>query len=172
MIEEENADASTRISNSASPRSNHRLWRYAPPVIWAALIFIGSSSLLSSNNTSSFLARPLHLLFPGFSEATLLIIHFTLRKAAHFTEYAILAALVARAFRSSSRQLLRSRWFAISLLLVVVYALSDEFHQRYVPTRTASIYDSMIDSAGGLMGLIFVSWRRKRTKSKEEGLLE
>ena len=141
----------------------NRLWRYAPPIIWATLIFIGSSNLLSANNTSSFLAGPLHFLFPGVSEATLLIIHFTIRKAGHFTEYAILAALLARALRTSSHRILRSRWFLISLLLIIGYALSDEFHQSFIPSRTASVYDSMIDSAGGLFGLIFVWWRRKRS---------
>jgi VanZ family protein len=146
----------------------NRFSRYAPPIIWAMLIFIGSSSLLSANNTSSFLARPLHFLFPGVSETTLLILHFTLRKAGHFTEYAILAALVARALRTSSRQILRNRWFLLSLLVIVVYALSDEFHQSFVPSRTASIYDSMIDSAGGLFGLLFARWRLKRTKAKKK----
>jgi VanZ family protein len=130
------------------------------------LIFIGSSGLLSANNTSSFLARPLHLLFPGVSEATLLIIHFTLRKLAHFTEYAILAMLTARAFRTSSRELLRTRWFGIALLLVTAYALSDEFHQSFIPSRTGSVFDSMIDSAGGLAGLLIVWWRAKRNDSK------
>jgi VanZ family protein len=145
-----------------------RFSRYAPPLVWATLIFIGSSSLLSANNTSSLLARPLHFLFPGVSEAGLLIIHFGIRKAGHFTEYAILAALVARALRTSSRQVLRDRWFLVSLLLIIVYALSDEFHQSFVPSRTASIYDSMIDSAGGLFALLFTRWRLKRAKAKEK----
>jgi len=140
-----------------------RLWRYGPLLVWAALIFIGSSGLLSASHTSTYLVRPLHWLFPGASDATLAIVHFMLRKAGHFSEYAILALLSARAFRASSRELLRQRWFWVSLLLVVAYALSDEFHQSFVPTRTASIYDSMIDSGGGLAALIFVWWRARRT---------
>ena len=82
-------------------------------------------------------------------------IHFTTRKVAHFTEYAILGFLAARAFRSYPR------WFAISVALVVVYALIDEYHQSFVPSRTASIFDSLIDMAGGITALILV--RRKRS---------
>jgi VanZ family protein len=115
-----------------------RLSRYAPLIIWASLIFIGSSNLLSASNTSTFLVRPLHWLLPGASDTTLATAHFLLRKAGHFTEYAILALLAARAFLSSSREQLRDGWFWVSLLLVAAYALSDEFHQSFVPTRTAS----------------------------------
>jgi len=135
--------------------SHHRLFRYGPLVVWAALIFVGSSSVLSASHTSIVL-RPVIWLFPNISEATLAAIHFFVRKGGHLTEYAILALLAARAFRTSSREFLRSRWFWVSLLFVVAHSLSDEFHQSFVPSRTASIYDSMIDSAGGLTALVLL----------------
>jgi VanZ family protein len=140
--------------------SHHRLSRYGPLVVWAALIFIGSSSVLSGSHTAVIL-RPVLWLFPHASEATLALIHFLIRKAGHLTEYAILALLAARAFRTSSHELLRNRWFWVSLLFIVVYSLSDEFHQSFVPSRTASIYDCMIDSVGGLTALVLLA-RRKR----------
>jgi VanZ family protein len=139
-----------------------RLWRYGPPLVWAALIFIGSSDLLSSSHTSGFIIRPLHLLFPNASEATLAAIHFALRKLGHFTEYAILAWLTARALRTSSQDWLRTRWFWLALAFVICYALFDEFHQSFVPSRTASIFDSLIDTTGGLTAL---SIMRVRTAS-------
>jgi VanZ family protein len=144
--------------------SQKRLWRYGPLVIWAALILIGSSDLLSASHTSTLLVRPLHFLFPGASSSTLAKIHFGFRKLAHLTEYAILAILAARAFRDSSRELLRSRWFWVSFLLVAAFSLGDEFRQSFVSSRTASIYDSLIDSTGGLIGLIIVYWWRRRQK--------
>jgi len=133
-------------------------------VLWAALIFFFSSSFFSASHTSAVLRPVLTWLFPHLSEATLAFIHFVIRKAGHFTEYAILAVLAARAFRTSSRALLRDRWFWISLVFVVTYALSDEFHQSFVPTRTASIYDSMIDSAGGLAALVLIAVRGKSAR--------
>src|SRR5436305_11230350 len=144
--------------------SHHRLSRYGPLVVWATLIFIGSSSVLSASNTSLVL-RPLLWLFPHASEATLSLIHFLVRKAGHLTEYAILALFAARALRTSTRELLRTRWFWVSLLFVVAYSLSDEFHQSFVPSRTASIYDCMIDSVGGLIALVLLAIRTRRVKT-------
>jgi VanZ family protein len=149
------------------PHSKHRLSRYGPLVLWAALIFAGSTDLLSGSHTSLFLVRPLHWLFPQAGDETLIAFHFLLRKAGHFTEYAILALLAARAFRTSTHDLLRSRWFWVSLVLVIAYSLSDEFHQSFVPSRTASIYDSMIDSMGGLTALVLLALRRGRAAGQD-----
>jgi VanZ family protein len=132
--------------------------------VWAALIFVGSTGLLSGSHTAA-LVRPVLWLFPHASEATLALIHFLVRKAGHFTEYAVLALLAARAFRTSSRELLRARWFWVSLLFVVAYSLSDEFHQSFVPSRTASIYDSLIDSFGGLTALVLLAIRTRRVRT-------
>jgi VanZ family protein len=144
------------------PRPRRWFWRYGPLILWAALIFIGSTDLLSASNTGGVLTRPLLWLFPHTGDSTLRTLHFLLRKAGHFTEYAVLAWLCARAFRTSTRKLFRQRWFWISLLLVVAYSLSDEFHQSFVPSRTASIYDSMIDSGGGLTALVLMAIRKHR----------
>jgi VanZ family protein len=88
------------------------------------------------------------------------VVHLITRKIAHFTEYAILGFLAARAFRMSPRTAIRSRWFLISLILVVTYALVDEYHQSFVPTRTASLWDSFIDISGGLTALLLVRRRK------------
>ena len=157
MIDEDSLAAAPINDNSATLKN--RLWRYGPAVFWATLIFIGSSDLLSASHTSSFIIGPLHLLFPRASEATLASIHFAFRKLGHFTEYAILAWLSARAVRTSSQFWVRKRWFWIALSFVVCYALFDEFRQSFVPSRTASIYDSLIDISGGLTALIIVGVR-------------
>ena len=99
MIDEE-ALAATDIESGTS---RDRLWRYGPLIVWAVLIFIGSSSILSGSNTSPFLVQPIHWLFPKASDATLQLIHLLIRKAGHLTEYAILAWLAARAFRKIGR---------------------------------------------------------------------
>ena len=166
MIDEDNLNqprmvAEPTYSSSAGNPFRRRLWRYGPPLVWATLIFVGSSDLLSGSHTGKFLLGPLHWMFPSASEATLAIIHLLIRKAGHLMEYGILAGLTARALRTSSVEFLRSRWFWVALTLVVLYSLSDEYHQSFVPTRGASLHDSMIDSAGGLLGLLIV-WRRQR----------
>ena len=161
MVEQE------RLNRAAQqfyrPPWRRRLSRYGPLGVWAILIFIGSGSVLSAEHTSIVL-RVVKWLYPSASPNFLGWFHFLVRKAGHLTEYAILASLAARAFRSSSLQFLRVHWFKLSLVLAMLYALTDEFHQSFVPSRTASVHDSLIDSAGALIGLSLIWWyhRRKR----------
>jgi VanZ family protein len=130
-------------------------------------ISFASTSEFSAANTSQ-LIRPLLLwFFPNLSEARLAAVHFLTRKAAHFTEYAVLAFLARRAFITSSHAFIRRHWFQLGLILVVIYALLDELHQRFEPTRTGSIYDSAIDVAGGLTVLLICRlWRKRLTETK------
>ncbi len=162
MIEEEQL-ARPRQFKSASRLTRSRLSRYAPLVLWAILIFIGSGNFLSAAHTSEVLSI-IKWLFPSASPEFLAWFHFLMRKAGHLTEYAILAILAARAFRYSSHQFIKSHWFASSLLVAVAYALTDEFHQSFVPSRTASIYDCMIDSTGALITLAII-WLNHRRSS-------
>lgn len=143
-------------------RHGNRFWRYAPLIGWMILIFIASTSELSASNTS-LIVRPLLLwLFPDISEEKIGIAHFIVRKTAHFMEYAVFAVLAARAFSTSSHETLRRGFFYFTLLLIVIYSLSDEFHQSFVASRTGSIYDSFVDTAGGLTALIvYTVWRRE-----------
>lgn len=145
-----------------------RLWRYGPLLVWMAFIFFASTAQLSASNTSRIIRPMLLWLFPDISEESLTFVHFIVRKLAHLTEYAILGLLAARAFLTSSHRGLRRRWFLSAWLLVIIYALSDELHQRFVPARTGSIYDSLIDITGGLMALsILAAWRRVRKREEK-----
>ena len=140
-----------------------RLWRYGPLLLWMAFIFFASTGAFSAANTSRILRPLLVWLFPNISEEQLAFAHFVTRKAAHFTEYAILGLLAARAFVTSSNEQLRQRWFWFALALVLLYALSDEYHQSFVPSRTAAIYDSLIDTLGGLTALLlYALWQRRK----------
>ena len=159
MVEQERLNRRARHPYRTSWRE--RLFRYGPLLSWALLIFIGSGSILSAEHTS-FVLRMVKWLYPSASPQFLAWVHFLVRKAGHLSEYAILATLAARAFRNSSHQFMRLHWFKLSLLLAIAYALSDEFHQSFVPSRTASIHDSMIDSAGALIALSIIWFRHRR----------
>ena len=161
MVEQERLN---RRANRYQTSWRGRLSRYGPLVLWALVIFIGSSNLLSAEHTSVVL-RFIKWLFPSASNASLAWFHFLLRKAGHLSEYAILATVAARAFRGSSHQFLKQHWFTLSLLLAVLYALSDEFHQSFVPSRTASYHDSLIDSTGALLALIVIWLRHRKPKT-------
>lgn len=118
---------------------NSLISKWLPPILWAALIFyLSSISDLRSD-------------FPN-------TVDFVLRKIAHVLEYAVLAALLARAW--PQRKYLFWEVFAVA----VFYAVSDEFHQLFVIGRAGSARDVLIDSIGAFLGLQvynWLDWRRK-----------
>ena len=126
-----------------------RYWM--PLIIWMTLIFLGSTDVLSAEHTSRFLIPFLRWLDPEISWAALRSIQILVRKIGHLTEYAILAVLVWRALTGSNWK--SSRAFTASLAACALFAASDEFHQSFVPSRTSSIHDVMIDICGALIGL-------------------
>ena len=161
---------SEELEDPRKRKTKQGLLRYGPLIVWMGAIFYASSGQFSAANTSRIIGPLLRWLFPRISDEQLAFAHFVIRKAAHFTEYAILGWLAARAFTTSSHRDLRRRWFLVALLLVVVYPLTDEYHQSFVQSRTASIHDSFIDMTGGLAALVICALRRrKREKRKTDG---
>ena len=140
------------------------LSRYLPLVAWLVFISFASSDSFNAGNTSRIIGPLILWFFPNTTPETLAAVYVVTRKAAHFTEYAILAFLAARAFRTSPRPALAERWFVAALALVVAYALVDEYHQSFVSSRTGSIYDSFIDIAGGLTALLLIRRRHNRAR--------
>jgi len=154
----------------AASSGRGRLWRYGPLALWLGFIFYASTGAMSASETSRVIGPLLRWLFPDISAASLAHAHFITRKLAHFAEYALLALLAARAFTTSSYATLRRVWFAASLLLAIAYSLFDEYHQSLVPSRTGTIWDSLIDSAGGLTALLILAqWRTRSRAGKETG---
>jgi VanZ family protein len=146
-----------------------RFVRYWMPVIvWMALIFLGSTDILSAEHTSRFLVPFLRWLDPQISPATLAQLQFAIRKLGHLTEYAILAILLWHALRGGTRwQAKMSVLFFIAWVASAVFAASDEFHQSFVPSRTASPNDIMIDICGAAIGLAICWMFTSRQKSAE-----
>ena len=137
------------------------------------MIFLGSTDMLSAEHTSRFLVPFLRWINPQISFATLNAIQLGIRKLGHLTEYAILAMLLWRALRSGTRwQVKMSILFLVAALASAIFAASDEFHQSFVPSRTASPTDVMIDICGTLIGLS-ICWmfakRRNSAKINQEG---
>ncbi len=133
----------------------HRFLKYWCPVILAmAFIFWMSTEAFSSEKTSLIFEPLLRFLFPGMSSQTVGLLHGVIRKCGHVTEYFILGVLLFRAFRGASREGLTRKWVILSLIVIVLYAASDEFHQSFVSSRTASPIDVAIDTAGGVLAQI------------------
>ncbi|HEX8456064.1 MAG TPA: VanZ family protein [Pyrinomonadaceae bacterium] len=155
----------------APPAWRDRLWRYAPLALWIGFIFFASTGAMSASNTSRIIAPLFKWLFPAITEAQLLLVHFTVRKTAHFTEYALLALLAARAFIPSTRAPLRRHPFLSALALAAVVALLDEYNQSFNPARTGTLRDSLLDLSGSATALVALNlWRRRRgITMKDEG---
>jgi VanZ family protein len=76
----------------------------------------------------------------------------------HFTAYAILAGLLHWALSGMGAR----RPAAFALLIVVLYALSDEFHQSFVPNRHPDLFDIATDVVGAGLVLLTLSLLRSR----------
>jgi VanZ family protein len=114
-------------------------------------IFWMSTGTFSSQNTSLIIEPLLRFFVPSISKEEIEIIHFAIRKLGHVSEYFVLGILLFRFFRGGSEEPLKLRWAFFSLLVVLVYAAGDEFHQSFVSTRTASPVDIGIDTFGGVL---------------------
>jgi VanZ family protein len=103
----------------------------------------------------------LHWLFPDITAERVLSIQFVIRKFAHWFEYFVLAVLLYRALYAESGGRSSVRPAAITMAFALVWAITDEFHQSLVPSRTASPVDVMIDGFGALCGTFWMYLRRR-----------
>jgi VanZ family protein len=141
---------------------------YLPVLIWMVVIFSASGDQKSFQHSSRIIGPIVRWLFPQMTEATVGRVVFAVRKAAHVTEYAILAMLLWRAFRQPRVADPRPwRWSqpGLALLVVALYAASDEWHQLMVPNRQGAFADVLLDICGGALGLLLIwaigYWRQR-----------
>jgi VanZ family protein len=142
---------------------------WVPALGWMGLIFSGSTGLLADSRTSRFIEPVLRWLWPGLADERVWQWVYVIRKAAHVTEYAVLAVLLVAALNRTFRLCPPAwSWRRAGLALVVcgVYAVSDEWHQSFEPTRYASWRDVGFDLAGATLGLGVLwalgRWRQRR----------
>ena len=139
-------------------------------VIWAAVIFSFSAqdadrSASLSGKVADAIIENLHVETPHSK-----LEHY-IRKCAHFTEYGIFASLVFASAAFFLKSLGKSPYTALifSTPVTLIYAASDEYHQRFVSGRSGEIKDVLIDTSGGLAAgllicLIIYLIRRKNTQ--------
>ena len=83
-------------------------------------------------------------------------------KLAHMTVYGVLAATVLFAFGEQRRREHARRVLLLTLLFCLLYGISDEYHQSFVPGRSVSAYDVLADCCGAAMTCIFwLRWRKR-----------
>lgn len=142
-----------------------------PALAWAVLISTFSTGLFTADHTGRFIVPVLHWLFPHASRATLVKLHYLIRKSAHFIEYFILSLLILRGIRAGRRDA-RLGWALAAIAVVAGYAALDEFHQSFVPGRTAAVADVLLDTTGGIaaqiVAALVILWGHVRHRQNQQ----
>src|SRR5580692_3725491 len=140
-----------------------------PALIWAMAIAGFSTGAFTSDNTGHFIVPVLHFFLPHASAETLDLLHHIIRKCGHLTEYFILSVLILRGIRAGEKGM-HVRWALVTILIIAGYAALDEYHQSFVPGRTAAVGDVLIDMSGGIAAQIVASLFGLRGKAREKRL--
>ena len=137
-----------------------------PALAWALVITVFSTDTFSSAHTSIIIEPIIRWFYPSISHAQLEFAHHIIRKCAHFTEYFIFFMLLYHGIRATRRNppSWHWSWAFLAWIIAAVYSLFDEFHQTFVPSRGASLWDSALDSTAALIALIvlFLFYRFRR----------
>jgi VanZ family protein len=145
-----------------------RVWQWVSVVLWAILIWTFSTDTFSRENTSSFFIPFLRRLLPFIGPDTIEFLHVAFRKSAHVFEYFVFGWLLFRAIRGNRAGWTR-RWAASALVVAAVFAASDEFHQLFVPSRGASAWDVLLDTAAAAAAIICVYLWPRHGRTADNG---
>jgi VanZ family protein len=151
----------------AQRREVARAWAAAG--LWLALIAVESTGQLSAQHTSSWLGMLFHSLFGVVPRATVLFWNHILRKAGHVFGYGMLSFLLFRAWRTTLRPapLLAWTfpWARAAVLVTMLVATLDEWHQTTIPSRTGNFDDALLDTSAAAAVQLWL-WYRLRRKTR------
>ncbi|MDE2643449.1 MAG: VanZ family protein [Verrucomicrobiota bacterium] len=130
-----------------------------------SVIFFFSTDFFSGSQTSRIIGPFLKWFAPDISAESIATVQLAFRKIAHLVEYAILSILSCRALAKQDKlRVLQLAALGQAVLIAVLYAAFDEWHQSWTDERFGSPLDVAIDSVGAIVGAVLFSWlsRRKR----------
>lgn len=132
--------------------------------LWMLLIFGFSAQAAHQSKEVSLgltdlLVRFINFCFP-LSDVSVASWHSMIRKMAHLFLYFVLGILMIHALRTS--RISWKRGLFLALLFCFLYAVSDEYHQFFIPGRGAQASDVVLDSGGSALGVLsYYLWKRK-----------
>ena len=130
-------------------------------VLWMGFIFsMSCENAEESSNTSGQTIKVVLSAVPEFEKQPEEVkkniieeLQFITRKSAHFIGYMILGILASGLILQYENI---NKKYPLAFLICVIYAISDEIHQLFVPGRAGQVRDVLIDSAGSFLGIIIV----------------
>ena len=147
---------------------NYKILLWIPVILWMMLIFNfssqpGEQSTKLSTGIANINIKAIEKVKPN-TKFNLVQFDHMVRKNAHFFLYLLLGVFAINAFRKSGINVISGyKYVVFALLICMLYAISDELHQVYVPGRSAQVTDVILDSAGACVGiLVYLIIFRKR----------
>jgi VanZ family protein len=137
-------------------------WAWVAVGAWLAFVFSASSEAFAASHTVTWLEWGVRLVWGEIGAEALDMANAIVRKVGHFVEYAILCLLTFRALRLSLHGWTARAWAGLALILAVVCAITDETHQSFVPNRTASARDVVLDTFGAASAALLASALHRR----------
>lgn len=134
-------------------------------VIFAFSAQPGAASNAMTETAVMPVAELLASMHEGSGEETIALLYIIfgtiVRKVAHVCEYALLALLLAMLLSSYD---VNWRWPAV--LITILFAITDEIHQAFVPDRLGTPVDVLIDAVGAFAGVAIHQWLVQRREKK------
>ncbi|WP_413306634.1 VanZ family protein [Bacillus sp. 1P10SD] len=143
-----------------------RKWWIIAAIIWMMAIFCATQlPYFTGDNTSKTIEKVVDterksIDTPSADNEVIEVLNLLIRKATHLTAFGFLAFLLFKSLETTRFP------YILAWVLTSLYAISDEYHQSFMPGRMASYKDVLIDACGALVVLSMVYFfRKKRTKS-------
>ena len=149
---------------------------WLPSAVWLAVIAVESTNLGSMEHTGRILYPIFQFLF-GMDPVKFAGWHPLLRKAGHVVGYSLLSVLLFRSWRGTFPRLSTRwcfEWATVALFTTALVASLDEWHQSYLPSRTGTVRDVILDTAAGLLAqiVLFVILRSEGSRDFNEGTVK
>lgn len=147
---------------------------WVPAALSVLMIALESTATMSAKNTSEWLYPIWVRLFGPISLAHWAEVHHLIRKTGHFVGYGLVSVAFFYSWRQTLRRLAVRHWTlwrrasVLAVLSTLLIAISDEYHQSFLPSRTSSPVDVCIDLCGAIaaqlltLAIIQLFFRRPR----------